>query len=209
MADFDMKSDQEKAEALKAWWRSNGISVAAGVALTIAGMFGWNYYQEDKLTQSEGASKIFSELNQEDADQAAIVEKINKEYGDSAYASLAALTAAKSSCEDSSTEACINFLTSATNSSQDSVATIAKIRLARALVAAGKVDEAKKIISAKLPKAYESLVSELNGDIHVAKNEFKLAHEAYEKAIESAKGQDISLLRMKRDDLGIKSKDGA
>jgi len=54
MADFDMKSDEEKAEALKAWWASNGISVAAGVALTIGGMFGWNYYQESKLTAAEG-----------------------------------------------------------------------------------------------------------------------------------------------------------
>ena len=204
-----MKSDEEKAEALKAWWRSNGTSVVAGVALTIAGMFGWNYYQESKLTSAEGASKIYSQLNKDDADPAAIIEKLNDEYGSSVYTSLAALNAAKSSCEDNDVDACISLLKSASESSQDSVATVAKIRLARTLISAGKLDEAQTILSSKLPKAYDSLVSELNGDIHVAKKEFKQAREAYEKAIETAGSVNTQLLQMKRDDLGDHLKSGA
>jgi len=172
-------------------------------------MFGWNHYQESKLTSAEGASKIFSGLNKEDADAKAIVEKINKEYGGSVYASLASLTAAKSSCEDNDTDTCINLLKTATESPQDSVAIIAKIRLARTLISTGKLDEAQSILSAKLPKAFDSLVSELNGDIHYAKKEFKQAREAYEKAIESSAGQDTRLLQMKRDDLGDHLKSGA
>ncbi len=209
MADFDMKSDEEKAEALKAWWRSNGTSVVAGIALTIGGMFGWNYYQENKLTSAEGASKIYSQLSKDDADPAAIVEKLNNEYGSSVYASLAALNAAKSSCEDNKTDACINLLKTASESSQDSVATIAKIRLARTLISTGKLDEAQSILSANMPKAYGSLISELNGDIHYAKKEFKQAREAYDKAIQSAGSVNTQLLQMKRDDLGDHLKTGA
>jgi len=67
----------------------------------------------------------------------------------------------------------------------------------------------RKLINSSLPKAYDSLVSELNGDIHYAKKEFKQAREAYEKAIESAAGQDTRLLQMKRDDLGDHLKSGA
>ncbi len=204
-----MKSDEEKAEALKAWWRSNGTSVVAGIALTIGGMFGWNYYQENKLTSAEGASKIYSQLNKDDADPAAIVEKLNNEYGSSVYASLAALNAAKSSCEDNKTDACIDLLKTASESSQDSVATIAKIRLARTLISTGKLDEAQSILSANMPKAYESLISELNGDIHFAKKEFKQAREAYDKAINSAGSVNTQLLQMKRDDLGDHLKTGA
>ncbi|MEH6456203.1 MAG: tetratricopeptide repeat protein [Cocleimonas sp.] len=209
MADFDMKSDEEKAEALKAWWRSNGTSVVAGVALTIGGMFGWNYYQENQLTSAEGASKIYSQLYKDDADPAAIVEKLNSEYGSSVYTSLAALTAAKNSCEDNKTDACIDLLKSATESSQDSISIIAKIRLARTLISTGKLDEAKSIISTSMPKSYESLISELNGDIHYAKKEFKLAREAYDKAIETAGSVNTQLLQMKRDDLGDHLKTGA
>lgn len=209
MADFDMKSDEEKAEALKAWWSSNGISVVAGIGLTIAGMFGWNHYQESKLTSAEGASRIFAQLGNENADPAAIAEEINKSHGGSVYASLVALNAAKSSCAENKTDACIELLKTATKSSQDSVANIAKIRLARTLISAGKLDEAQSILSGSLPQSYESLVSELNGDIHVAKKEFEQAHAAYEKAIQSAVNQDTRLLQMKRDDLGQQTKDGA
>ena len=52
MADFDLKTDDEKAEELKAWWKENGTSVIAGVALTIGGMFGYQQWQQYKLDQS-------------------------------------------------------------------------------------------------------------------------------------------------------------
>lgn len=204
-----MKSDEEKAEALKAWWSSNGISVIAGVALTIGGMFGWNHYQESKLTAAEGASKIYSQLNDDNADPAAVVAKLNEEYGSSVYTSLAALNAAKSSCEENKTDACIELLKTATNSPQDSVVTLAKVRLARTLISAGKLDEAQNILSSNLPKSYESIVSELTGDIHFAKNEFKEAREAYDKAIETAGNANTQILQMKRDDLGDHLKTGA
>lgn len=209
MADFDLKSDEEKAEELKAWWRSNGTSVIAGIALTVAGMFGWNQWKEHKVTQSEGASKLYSQIGQEGIDSAAIIKKLNDDYGNTAYASLAALNAAKTSCETGKTDECIQQLRSAADSSQKSVATIAKIRLARTLINTGKLDEAKTILAAKMPTAYQSLISELIGDIHFAKKEYKQAREAYDKAILSSGGQDTQLLKIKRDDLGDHLKSGA
>lgn len=202
MADFDLKSDEEKAEALKAWWRSNGLSVAAGVALTVAGMFGWNQWQANKLEKAEGASKVFSQINKADTKPAELLKKLDEQYSGTVYTSLTALNAAKKSCEADNTDECITYLKTATESPQDSVAHIAKIRLARTLISTGKLDEASSLISSKLPKAYDSLVSELNGDIHLAKKEFKQAREAYDQAIKSAGDQNTRILKMKRDDLG-------
>lgn len=209
MADFDLKSDEEKAEELKAWWRANGISVIAGIALTIGGMFGWNYWQDSQLTKSEGASKVFSTLGDEGSDALTVANMLDKDYSSTAYASLAALSAAKSTCETNNTEECINQLKKATESSHESVASIAKIRLARTLVSTGKLDEAKDILSEKMPAAYQSLISELNGDIHFNKKEYKQAREAYDRAILSSGGQNIEILKMKRDDLGDHLKSGA
>ena len=89
MADFDLKSDDEKAEELKAWWKKNGTSVIAGVALAIGGMFGWQQWQQHKLDQAEGASKLYSQISKEGADSDTALKKLNSEYGSSAYASLA------------------------------------------------------------------------------------------------------------------------
>ncbi len=209
MADFDLKSDEEKAEELKAWWRSNGTSVIAGVALTVGGMFGWNYWKEHKVTQSEGASKLYAQLDQEGTNSAEVLKELNDEYSGTSYAYLAALTSAKTSCETGNTDECIAQLKTASASPQDSLANIAKLRLARTLVSSGKLDEAKSILAEKIPVSYQSLVSELNGDIHFAKKEFKQAYEAYDKAILSSGGQNTQLLKMKRDDLGNQLKSGA
>ncbi|GAA0395925.1 tetratricopeptide repeat protein [Cocleimonas flava] len=209
MADYDLKSDEEKAEELKAWWRSNGTSVIAGVALTVGGMFGWNYWKEHKVTQSEGASKLYAQLGQEGTDSAEILKKLNDEYSGTSYSYLAALESAKTSCEAGKTDDCIAQLKKAAESPQDSLANLAKLRLARALVSTGKLDEAKSILAEKMPASYQSLVSELNGDIHFAKKELKQAYEAYDKAILSAGDQNTQLLKMKRDDLGNQLKSGA
>ncbi len=208
MADFDLKSDEEKAEELKAWWRSNGTSVIAGIALTVAGMFGWNQWKEHKVTQSEGASKLFSQIGNEGVDTATITKQLSEDFGNTPYASLAALNAAKISCEAAKIDECIQQLRSASNSSQSSIALIAKIRLARTLISVGKLDEAQSILAEKMPAAFQSLISELTADIHFAKKEYQQARDAYNKAILSSGGQNTQLLKMKRDDLGDHLKSG-
>jgi len=202
MVDTTLKSDEEKAEELKAWWKANGTSVFAGVALAIAGMFGWQQWQQHKLDQAEGASKLFAEINKPDADSLKILNKLKADYASTGYASLAALTAAKAACDAGKTDFCIEQLRTASQSDQNNIADIAKIRLARTLIATGKIDEANTILGEKLPVAYESLISELKGDILYAKKDYAKAREAYNHAILSSDGQNTEALKLKRDDLG-------
>ena len=209
MADYDLKSDDEKAEELKTWWKENGTSVIAGVALTIGGMFGYQQWQQYKLDQSEGASRLYAKISKSNTDSADALKQLNSDYSSTSYASLAALATAKSSCEAGKIDDCIEQLKIASESSQDSVASIAKLRLARTLINAGKLEEAQSLLSAKMPAAYASLITELTGDVHYAKKEYDKAREAYDRAILSSGGQNIDILKMKRDDLGNQSKTGA
>jgi predicted negative regulator of RcsB-dependent stress response len=209
MADFDLKSDDEKAEELKTWWKENGTSVIAGVALTIGGMFGYQQWQQYKLDQSEGASRLYAKISKNDTESTKALTQLNSEYSSTSYASLAALSSAKKSCEAGKTDDCIAQLKTASESSQDSIASIAKIRLARTLINAGKLDEAQTLLSAKMPDAYSSLITELTGDMYYAKKEFGKARQAYDRAILSSGGQNIDVLKMKRDDLGNQTKKGA
>ena len=209
MADYELKSDEEKAEELKAWWKENGTSVIAGIALTIGGMFGYQQWQQYKLDQSEGASRLYAKINKNSVDSAEALKQINSDYNGTSYASLAALSAAKKSCETGKIDDCITQLKTATESSQESIASIAKLRLARTLISTGKLEEAQKLLSTKMPAAYTSLVTELKGDIYYAKKEFDKAREAYDRAILSSGGQNIDILKMKRDDLGSEQNTGA
>ncbi len=209
MVDIALKSDEEKAEELKAWWKANGVSVIAGVSLAIAGMFGWQQWQKNKLVKAEGASKVFSEINAKNANPEEILKKLNTDYSGSNYATLAALNAAKISCETNKTQQCIEQLKTASKSSQETIANIAKTRLARTFISAGQLNEANQILAEKFPAAYKSLLAELRGDIFYYKKDYKKAREAYDRAILSSGGQNIEGLKLKRDDLGDNLKTGA
>ncbi len=208
MADFDLKTDEEKAEELKQWWKDNGTSVIVGIALAIGGMFGWQQWQAHKKTQAEGGSRLFAKLSDDKADSTKILKQIQTEYGSTPYSTLAALMAAKQNCtaEKPDTEACISELRQATKSDQPEIADIAKLRLARMLLSNKQLDEAETLINSKLPAAYAALVDEIKGDIYVAKNQPGKAREAYDRAILSASGQSVEFLKMKRDDLGTPTK---
>ncbi len=206
MADFDLKSDEEKAEELKQWWKDNGLSVFLGIALAIGGMFGWQQWKEYKKTRAEGASRLFSQLNDEEKlasnESTEIIKKLETDYDGTPYNTLAALAAAKKYCVSDKLDECISELRKASKSDQAEIADIARLRLARVLIAAKKPDEAKTLLETKMPIAYASLVNEIKGDIYFAKQDIEKAREAYDRAILSAAGQSVEFLKMKRDDLG-------
>ena len=62
---MDYKTDDEKVEELKAWWKENGTSVVAGVALAVAGLFGWEYWKDWKEATAAEASTLYTEVKQQ------------------------------------------------------------------------------------------------------------------------------------------------
>ena len=195
-----LKTDEEKAEEIKKWWKDNGTSVLAGVALAIGGTFGWQQWQSHKVTQSEEASHLFSQVNNGTAiDKAGTLDKLVNDYGATPYAPFAAMEQAKDAKEN---QAAIDALRLATNSDQLNVSRIAKLRLARVLIAGGQFAEAGILIKEKFPSAYTSLIEELKGDLHLAKKELDQARQSYDRAILSAGRDSVEFLKMKRSNLG-------
>jgi predicted negative regulator of RcsB-dependent stress response len=93
--------EQEQLANLKAWWAKYGNLttwvVIAGLA-AYSGWNGWNYYQRNQAAQ---ASVLFDELQtavtaKDNAKVARVAGDIESKFGRTAYASLGALSAAKS-----------------------------------------------------------------------------------------------------------------
>ena len=206
MADYE--TEEQQVEALKEWWKQNGTAVITGAVLGIAalgGWRGWDWYQEKQAMQaSDMYVDVQNALIQNDAgalhDKA---ETLRSKFKSTPYAVLATLHEAKAQSEKGDLAAAAESLRWAIdNSSQNSVQDIARIRLARVLVADNKLDEAAAMINRNLPKAYASLVNEIRGDIFLAKGETEQAKEAYDQALESADASSVEFLRIKRNDLG-------
>ena len=53
MADYE--TEEQQVEALKEWWKENGIAVVSGAILGIAalgGWRGWSWYQEKQANEA-------------------------------------------------------------------------------------------------------------------------------------------------------------
>ncbi len=63
----DYKTDDEKVEELKAWWKENGTSVVAGITLAIVGLFGWQYWKDYKANTAAEASALYAKVDKASA----------------------------------------------------------------------------------------------------------------------------------------------
>ncbi|MBO0614959.1 MAG: hypothetical protein RL122_599 [Pseudomonadota bacterium] len=203
----DYKTDDEKVEDLKNWWKENGTSVMAGIALAIGGLFGWQYWQDYQANTATEASALYAKVDKASAtsmDQAKInIQTLQNDYASTPYAAIASLKAAQQYAEKGEYEPAATALRWVIdNSKEDDYKHLASIRLARVLLAMKKVDEALTLTKQTYPAAYQALLDELQGDIYVAQNKPTEARAAYDKAMVGAAGNASEVIKLKRDNLG-------
>jgi predicted negative regulator of RcsB-dependent stress response len=203
----DYQTDDEKVEELKAWWKENGTSVVAGIALAIGGMFGWQYWKDYQANTATEASALYAKVDAASAtsmDQAkADIQTLQNDYASTPYAAIASLKAAQQYAEKGEYEpaaAALRWVVD--HSKEDDYKHLASVRLARVLLAMKKVDEALTLTNQTYPAAYQPLLDELKGDIYVAQNKPADARAAYDKALLGAAGGSGDLIKLKRDNLG-------
>ncbi len=204
----DYETEEQQVEALKEWWKQNGLAVIGGAVLGISalvGWRGWDWYQERQATEASDIFAVAQEaVNKNDTSLLQEQTKMLRDnYSSTPYASLAVLHQAKNQIEQGqnvAAEESLRWVLS--NTRQDAVQNITRLRLARLLLADNKVDEAQAMLSNGMPDAYKSLADEIRGDIFVAKGEIEQAKEAYDKAMQSANGSGVEYLLLKRNDLG-------
>ena len=209
MAEYE--TEEQQVEAIKEWWKQNGLAVISGAVLGIGalvGWRGWGWYQEKQANEASDIFAVVQEaVNKNDATGLNEQTKTLREnYASTPYASLAVLHEAKTHNDKgdfAAAEESLRWVLK--NSKQDSVQEIARLRLARLLLAENKIDEAQTMIGTSTSKAYASLANEIRGDIFVAKGELEQAKKAYDQAMQSASGSGVEFLQLKRNDLGISS----
>lgn len=205
---FDYETEEQQVEAIKNWWKENGAAIISGAVLGIGALVGWRgwiWYQENLATEASDIYVIVQDAvnNNDSAAIQSQADVLRSEYKSTPYASLATLYEAKTQSEKGDLAAAAESLRWVMDhSSQDTVKNVARIRLARVLVADNKLDEAAATINHALPKSYASLINEIRGDIYLAKGENEQAKQAYNQAVKDAGGAGVEYLQMKRNDLG-------
>lgn len=202
-------SDEEKAEAIKQWWRDNGRSVIAGVILGLAAIFGFRYWTNYQQVQTQQAAVIYQQtsiqLSQDEAaDAEAMVKTLMQDYSSSAYAVFAALEMAQSKLNQDEPDAAAEYLSWVKDNAElQSHRELASLRLARVFFSQQQYDQALSLIAEADSQAFGSLFAELKGDIKLAQGDAAAAQTAYQQAlVQLAPGQPRqSLIEIKLDDV--------
>lgn len=203
-------SEDEQVEKLKAWWKSYGNALIAGVALGLAVLFGGRYWQHQQAENAAEASALFDQMvysiHEKDAgNYTAAGTKIINDYARTPYAGLAALVLARENYDHNEKEKAKKQLAWAIdNAREEGVRQVARIRLARIQLADNNVAGAEQLLKEEPLVGFELDFYEVKGDVLKKKGDMSGARAAYGKAIAHAasNGKYIEKLQMKIDDLG-------
>ncbi|MBU6460250.1 MAG: tetratricopeptide repeat protein [Proteobacteria bacterium] len=202
--------EQEQLEELKIWWNRYRYAVLALLFVIIASVIGiqlWKKYEANQLNQA--ASLDVAMHNAYLENNMALVKayggKLIQAYGNTSYASRAALLLAKvnhQAGDDKSALAQIHWVV--THADDTNLVAIARLREASILLEQKQYPAALKSLVHHEPKAFSFLYDDMRGDIYHAMGQDNLARQDWTKSLnEMSKTNGYrQLVQMKLDALG-------
>ena len=205
----DLLSEKEQLEQIRAWWGEYGWYLLGGVVLGAAMLFGKSQYDDYRANQAEAAGALYDELvlsinDDADAESLALLEQMREEYPSSPYTDQAGMLMAIMHLQNGSPRQAIESLEYTIETTNDEyLAMVARTRIARLLISAGRNDEALALLDSVEPGNFAGRFSELRGDIYFAQGDAENARIAYLDALNSDQSEfvDRGLIQMKIDDL--------
>jgi predicted negative regulator of RcsB-dependent stress response len=204
-------TEQEQVEILKTWIKQYSLVILAGVLLAVAVISGWRYWQQRQQNILSHASTVYDDMLSTRAqnDTAATkteADKIFEHYSKTAYGQMAALMMARSAViKQDIPEAEKQLNAVMDHSKTHSIRQIARIRLARIQLAAGKPETALDTLKKIEDTNFAGLIDEVRGDAFLALNDTKNARQAYQQALDELPNAEVirPVLRMKYDNLAV------
>ncbi len=206
------QSEEEQLVAIKEWWQRNGMPLLTGGALALAGVLGWQFWQDYRTNQSEAASALYQQLvdvslNGSGSPDAARVSelagRLGKDFAGTHYAQYASLLLARVAVDSGRLDEAAAELRKVLDKPADAtLAEVARQRLARVLAAQDKTEEALALLAGEASAAFVAGREELRGDLLVQLGRHAEARSAYQKA-RAAQPEEAGLgaLEIKLDDL--------
>lgn len=195
---YSAEEEQELHE-LKEWWKENYKGLLVVFFGTLAAVYGWRFWQQHQLEQSQLRSMHYEQvLNQEDENAL----KTFVAEDDSTYSTFALFAAAKKAVSDHQYKEAKVFLEQAQQKAKESLLKdLASLRLAEVQLQLKDFDNALETLKAVKGETWLSKKSLIAGNIYLAKGEKDKARQVFEEALEKASEEEKMVIELRLNNL--------
>ncbi len=185
----DLLSEKEQIEQIRSWWSEYGGYVIFGVAAGALILFGYNYYQSNKLEQQLQASALYETLTDHvvggDLEEAEVLAgQIGTEFAGTTYAAQSKLAMARLYMDKNRDQDAADVLGEIlAGQGDEAIKHIARLRLARVLLYQDKADEVIELLEGQDNPAFASVYGEVLGDAYHALGRIDEAQAAYQRVL--------------------------
>lgn len=205
----DYLTEQEQVQLLKNWIKQYGPTILAGILIAVAITTGWRYwqnYQNKILLHASGTyDEMLAARAQGNPNKSEIqANKLLTHYPKTPYAQIAAFMNARDETLKKNYPAAIKQLNWVIDHARtNSIKQIARIRIARILIADKKPQEALDLLNKVDDKTFNGMIAEVKGDAYLALNNPASAKMTYELALKELPNAETNrpILQMKYDNL--------
>jgi predicted negative regulator of RcsB-dependent stress response len=201
-------SDIERAEQVRTFVRENLWFALLALALGVAAVTGFRYWQAKRTGGAEQAeseySAVITALSSGQREQAGeLAKELRAKHAGSPYADQADLAIAKLAVVRRDYDDAAKVLRSVMDNANDPLLRqVARTRLARVLIEQGKHDDAIALLPLADAGAFQALYHDIRGDAYAAKGDAATARTEYTAALEkdsANSGLDSAYVALKRD----------
>lgn len=206
---YDLE-EQEKLDAIRAWWERHGTLVAVlvfAIVASIVGWRGWQWYQGHKATQAMGYFEALQSAAQQEGEESvariqAASATLRDSFPKSGYTPRAVLVAATALAERGQLDAARDQLQWLVQNGNDpALVALARLRLAGVLLEQQQYDQALAQL-ANAPASFEALYADRRGDILHAQGKIDEARAEWQRAVKAFGADPIAqIVQLKIDAL--------
>lgn len=204
----------EEVERLQSWWKAYGGAVILGIVLGGLLLASITYWRQHKQEQAQTASAVYRQLETDlETKNAAAVEaaakRLIKDFAATPYAGKAALILAQQKyAANDIADARAQLQWALDNAKEPALRHVARLRLARVLLAHNEVEAAARLVETKERDGFVAEYEELKGDVLYRQGKADDARAAYAaaRAALPANAAYARVIEMKRDAIAADAK---
>lgn len=199
-------TEEQQVEAIKRFWKENGVAIIAGGVIGVGCLGGWRYYTDSQIASKETASANY-QVAVETATSSENVDELSdfvEQTSESGYKVISQFVLAKQYVEKDKLTAAADVLQNIIVAEKDSpLAAVAALRLATVQMQQGQYDSVLSTLGNVTQESFAAQKSSLKGDALAALARNEEAKEAYAEALKQT--PDNKQVKMKLDNLAISS----